>query len=431
MWNNPDLSASSSTSDAVTVLIAGPLPRLQAWYSTLSADARFRVTMQASDPADLTAKLVSNPDILLLDASIFTGPSALVEQLTRYHGCAYVLLPIEATREALDTVAKIASVKGVYKGDLALLSLLGEMFATASAVRTSARSASLDVLWRQPTAAMGGTVPMGLRIVAVWNQAGGVGKTTLATNLAYDAARRGLPTLLVGLGAPDDLPLILGLRPEPNLNHWRANPTPEGLKLAIQKLDTLDVLAGFPDVLSEAQAINTPLDHPASIPKLALTAAYSGYAVIVLDAPPSALASSAIAAATSLVLVARPSLEGVMRTVEAYRTVVERLAGEHRIPENGVFCCLNRCDGRMPLDEWHSAASALLGRPFPPILAQIPDDRSIGTAQDARRIPLNTCDAFSRALKPLSDALFSPQSALPSNGHNKKELSLFGVKVRL
>jgi len=428
MWNSP---APVPAGDAVTVLMAGPLPRLQAWYSTLSADARFRVAMQASDPADLAAKLVSKPDVLLLDAVIFNGPAGLVDQLTRYHGCAYVLLPPEATREAVDTIAQIASVKGVYKGDFALLSLLGEIFATASAVRATARSASLDVLWR-PQSALSSTLPIGLRIIAVWNQAGGVGKTTLATNLAYDAARRGLPTLLVGLGAPDDLPLILGLRPEPNLNHWRANPSPEGLKLALQKLDTLDVLAGFPDVLSEAQAINTPLDDPASIPKLALTAAYAGYAVIVLDAPPTALASSAIAAATSLVLVARPSLEGVMRTVEAYRTVVERLAGEHRIPENGVFCSLNRCDGRMSVDEWHAAASALLGRPFPPILAQIPDDKAIGASQDARRVPLNTCDPFARALKPLSDALFSPQSttAAPTNGH-KKELSFLGVKVRI
>ena len=429
MWNS---TPPTPTGDAVTVLMAGPIPRLQAWYNTLSADARFRVAMQASDPADLTAKLVSNPDVLLLDASIYTGPTLLVEHLSRYHGCTYVLLPPEATREALDTISQITAVKGVYKGDLALLNLLGEIFATAAAVRATTRSASLDALWRPSPPGLGATVPIGLRIVAVWNQAGGVGKTTLATNLAYDAARRGLPTLLIGMGAPDDLPLILGLRPEPNLNHWRANPTPEGLKLALQKVDTLDVLAGFPDVLSEAQAINTPLDDPASIPKLALTAAYAGYAVIVLDAPPTALASAAIAAATSLVLVARPSLEGVMRSVEAYRTVVERLAGEHRIPQGGVFCCLNRCDGRMSLDEWHSAASALLGRPFPPILAQIPDDRSVGATQDARRLPLNTCDAFARSLKPLSDALFSaqPAAATSTNGH-KKELSLFGVKVRL
>ncbi len=67
-----------------------------------------------------------------------------------------------------------------------------------------------------------------------------------------------------------------------------------------------------------------------------------------------------------------------MRTVEAYRTVVERLAGEHHIPASGVYVVLNRMGGRMSLDEWHKAASALLGRPFPPVVAQIPDEPKVG-----------------------------------------------------
>jgi len=426
MWNVSDLA---QTADSVTVLLAGSIPRLQAWYTALAADARFRVAMQATDPQDLKSKLVTNPDVLVLDARIYPGPQPLIADLTGYHGAAYVLLPMEASREAMDGIAQIPCVKGVYKGDINLVALAGEMYAAATAVRQARLNQGMEALWSRPQE---GGQPLGLRVVAVWNQAGGVGKTTVASNLAYEAARRGLPTLLVGMGAPDDLPLILGLKPEPNLNHWRANPTAEGLKLALQKLETLDVLAGFPDVLSEAQAINTPLDAPESIPKLVLTAAYMGYAVIVLDAPPTALASAALAAANTLVLVARPSLEGVMRTVEAYRTVVERLAGEHHIPAGGVYVVLNRTGGRMAVDEWHKAASTLLGRPFPPVVAQIPDEPRVGEAQDARRLPLNVADNFARGLKPLADALFSPQGAqTPQNGRGKKAFELFGVRVKL
>jgi cellulose biosynthesis protein BcsQ len=417
--------------EAVTVLLAGPIPRLQAWYTALAADARFRVALQATDPQDLLSKLVTNPDVLLLDAAIYPGPQPLLESLTRYHGAAYVLLPLEASREAQDSVAQVPCVKGVYRGELNLVALAGEIYAAAQAQRQVRLNAGLEALWRRPQSALGGT-PLGLRVIAVWNQAGGVGKTTLATNLAYDAARRGLPTLLVGLGAPDDLPLILGLKPEPNLNHWRANPTVEGLKLALQKVDTLDVLAGFPDVLSEARAINTPLEAPESIPKLVLLAAYMGYAVIVLDAPPTALASAALAAANTLVLVARPSLEGVMRTVEACRTVVERLAGEHHIPSSGVYVALNRTGGRMSAEEWHKAASALLGRPFPPVLAQIPEDPRVGEAQDGRKLPLNLSEAFARGLKPLSEALFSTQgAAAESQNGNRKTFEIFGVRVKI
>ncbi len=429
MWNANNLVQSA---DAVTVLLAGSIPRLQAWYTALAADARFRVAMQASDPQDLKSKLVTNPDVLVLDAGIYPGPQPLLDDLTRYHGAAYVLLPMEASREAMDSVAQIPCVKGVYKGEINLMAIVGEMYAAATAQWQARLNAGMEALWNRPQG-MGGGQPLGLRVVAVWNQAGGVGKTTIATNLAYEAARRGLPTLLVGMGAPDDLPLILGLKPEPNLNHWRANPTAEGLKLALQKVDTLDVLAGFPDVLSEARAINTPLDAPESLPKLVLTAAYMGYAVIVLDAPPTALASAALAAANTLVLVARPSLEGVMRTVEAYRTVVERLAGEHHIPASGVYVVLNRAGGRMALDEWHKAASALLGRPFPPVVAQIPDEPRVGEAQDGRKLPMNVSDAFARGLKPLADALFSPQGAqqTPQNGNGKKTFEIFGVRVKV
>ncbi len=156
-------------------------------------------------------------------------------------------------------------------------------------------------------------------------------------------------------------------------------------------------------------------------------------AVIVLDAPPTALASAALAAANTLVLVARPSLEGVMRTVEAYRTVVERLAGEHHIPPAGIHVVLNHMSGRMSVDEWHKAASGLLGRPFPPVVAQIADDPRVGEAQDGRKLPLNLSDTFARGLKPLADTLFSPQGAVPQEKNNGKgkAFEIFGVRVRV
>ena len=44
--------------------------------------------------------------------------------------------------------------------------------------------------------------------------------------------------------------------------------------------------------------------------------------------------------------------------------------------------------GRLSADEWHRAASQALGRSFPPVLAQIPDNPEIGMAHDKRRLPL-------------------------------------------
>ncbi len=440
MW--PD---NSSPSEAVTILLAGPLPRVNAWYAALAADARARVTTYATDPQDLSCKIDSEPEALLLDAGIYPHPKGVIDMLTGFGGAAYVILPQGVDKEIVDNIRKVPSVKGLYHGDANLAELSGKLFGDVQVLRQSSRS-GMEPLWQPRSAGYspaggGGIAP--LRIIAVWNQAGGVGKTTVSTNLAYEAARRGLPTLLIGLGAPDDLPLVLGLKPEPNIVSWRSNPSQDGLKMAIQKFDTLDVLAGFPDVLSESMAYRSEApagsqqDVPNSVQKLVLTAAYASYAVIVLDAPPTALAASAISAANTLVLVARPSLEGVMRTVHAYRTVVERLAGEHRIAPGGVFVALNRITpSRMTSDEWHRAASGLLGQPFPPIVAQIADDPQVGELQDRKRIPLMTSEAFTRGIQPLANALFSTNGAHVANSANRlqskgREINLLGLKLRV
>lgn len=418
----------AQAADAVTVLLGGPQTRTSAWYAALQADARYRVISWAYDVPDLSAKLASNPEVLLLDATIFSGPQDLLQLLTRVQGAAYVLLPLQASEEQFQTVKNASTVKAVYRGEVNLPELARRMYDDVKSMRTSAQP-GMNAAWELAGGPRSG-MPVQMRIIAVWNQAGGVGKTTISTNLAYEAARRGLPTLLVGLGSPDDLPLILSLKKEPNLTHWRANPTPEGLRQAIQKKDHLDVLAGFPDVLSEAQAINTPVNAPNSLERLVNQAIRSEYAVIVLDAPPTALAASAISAANTLVMVARPSLEGILRTVEAYRTVVERLAGQHAIPSGGVYVALNRVGGRLDANEWHRSASAMLGRSFPPVIAQIPDDPRVGNAQDQRTMPLVASDDFARALKPLADALLAIKDGVPAESH-KKTIHLGPIKVKV
>jgi len=47
----------------------------------------------ATDPQDLQAKLSYNPEAILLDAAIFSGPEPLVQFLTRVQGAAYIVLP--------------------------------------------------------------------------------------------------------------------------------------------------------------------------------------------------------------------------------------------------------------------------------------------------------------------------------------------------
>ena len=126
-----------------------------------------------------------------------------------------------------------------------------------------------------------------------------------------------------------------------------------------------------------------------------------------------------------------------MRTVHAYRTVVERLAGEHRISPHGVFVVLNRTTpSRMNGEEWHKAASGMLGQPFPPVITQIPDEALVGELQDRKRIPLIASETFTRAIQPLANALFSTNGKDSFDKNSPRvtrgrEIRLFGMKVKV
>jgi cellulose biosynthesis protein BcsQ len=257
----------------------------------------------------------------------------------------------------------------------------------------------------------GNGTPMAPIVIGVWNGAGGVGKTTVGTNLAFAIAQKGARTFFVNLDAPDDASLMMGLKAEPNISHWRADPRPETLASLVQKLDGLDVLAGFRDVFAQSEAIETPADQPGSVRAL-VAQAKQRYEVIVLDTPQSPIAAHVLAAADQLVLVARSGLADAHRTAVAYRTVVDRMA--EGIPEACVHVVINRLQAGHRLDaaRWRKAAATTLGRPFPPVVAQIEDDVRIGDAQDKRKLPVAEINTLRENLDPLIAALVPSLSQL-------------------
>jgi hypothetical protein len=89
-WNVPE---SLGGEPPIVTLLAGQISKTNAWYQMLAVDARFRVASMASSPEDFHAKLVSSPEVIFLDASIFSGPGPLQQALTRIGGAVYQIGP--------------------------------------------------------------------------------------------------------------------------------------------------------------------------------------------------------------------------------------------------------------------------------------------------------------------------------------------------
>jgi chromosome partitioning protein len=82
-----------------------------------------------------------------------------------------------------------------------------------------------------------------MRIIAVANQKGGVGKTTAAVTLGHGLARRGLRTLLVDLDPQGHIATSLGLDKSPGL--FRLLVSEESVKtVATAARTNLDIIAG-------------------------------------------------------------------------------------------------------------------------------------------------------------------------------------------
>ncbi|HUI87298.1 MAG TPA: ParA family protein [Anaerolineales bacterium] len=433
MWNNQPSQGSGMA--PVSILLAHrDMSITTAWYQALQVDARFRVTSMANTPQDLRAKLASSPEVILLDATVFDGPPPLIEALTAITGAVYLIVPGGVEASFVEEIKAIPSVKSVSVGDVNLADFAARAYADALALRRTIPAPS-QAVWNGGQARSAGIG--GLRIVTVWSRSGGTGRTTLAIALAQAVARRGLKTLLIGLGSPDTMPLQLGLRPEPNIVSWMASPTDEGLRASIQTAGDLHVLPGFPDIISESQG-ERAADAPGSVNELVTSAAYGGYSAILLDTPSAGgVVPRALSSANTWLMVARPTVSDVWSAVEAFRTVTQKIAGQHRITPGNIFVVLNqRTNGMLTADQWHTAADTAcrklnLNIGFPPVMAVIPFSADVPLAQDNGRSALDASDEVARPLHHLAEMLFGGPAVAPSSSsRNDRVMQLGPLKIR-
>ncbi len=389
-WNTPAAPAPDAAPPVRLLIIAQP-GHAQALYAAFASDARFAVQAVATSMDDARAKLALEPEAALIDVVVFKGLPDFANTFSAYRGAAFVLAPPNLSANQADAIRQTSCVLRVVEGEPNFAALAGEFYAAVVARRPAAGLPAVDFANSREL----GVAMIGWRAIAVWSPQGGVGKSTVALALALEARARRLPTLLVELAAPDMTPLILdGILPEPNLLTWRAAPTVDGLRSAVQvhRKTGLHILVGFRDPVAlgsyEAQT------GPAALTNLAYTAAQAGYGILILDVSAPEIAPAALSAANTLVLVARPDTPGVYSALQAVHLVKDVMAGQHAIPPEAIYLVVNRARDTTLRPEEMVRWGKDERRDFPALAASIADDANVELAVNRREPAYYGSDAL-------------------------------------
>ena len=412
-WNgtsNPHNNQNTPDARPIPLLIVADPQRAQGFYASFLGDARFRVLVTATSPDDTQAKLAMESEAVVVEATVFNGPEEFMTIFGTCQAATFVLLPADVAPSVSDALRSTPCVRDVIAGEANFSTLGGQIYAAVQAQRqaksSTSGSGSLFSGLQSPA-----STAVGWRAIAVWSPQGGVGKSTIAAALAFEAASRRLPTLLIGLGAPDPIPLANGLRPDPNIVTWQAAPTAETLRASVQTIDVLDVLTGFPNPVALHAYLPEALEGNSSLPALTSCAAHAGYAVVIIDVSSQELAAAAISAANTLVLVGLPTLPGVLNTAEAAHLVNDVMAGQHRVARQSIHLVVNKVRDTTLRPEVIKTGLDIR-KDFPALAATVPDDPQIEVALNQRRPAFYHSEPLRSMTRTVGDLLFASPAAL-------------------
>lgn len=346
----------------------------------------------------------SEPTLMIVYADIAPGPDALKDVLsTLKSAVAIVLLPanlaqFQGVLEKVDRVRKIFVLPVVPKEVIAYgLSLIETEIARNSTV-SMYQSAS------------GGGAPaaVGTRVIAFVSAQGGAGRSTLAEAVGFElAARRNIRTLLCSFDLPSCSPLRLGLRFEPSASEFLQR-TEGGFRDAVQTTaEGLDVIVAPKDSTAYAGAMRD--GEQVKLHDLVNHAYHQLYAAILLDLPAdeSAWMLQPLRVANAVVLVTRPTMEGVYACSHVMKLLTEVVGTQHRLGRDAFFMVLNR---RTPKTIYTAPAfSTELTKSAgwsPAVLAVVDEDPEITRAQDGGRPAVNASQTLGKAAATLVEAFY-------------------------
>lgn len=217
----------------------------------------------------------------------------------------------------------------------------------------------------------GSDTDRGGKVITVFSAKGGVGKTTIATNISAGLAHAGRRTLLIDLDlAFGDVAISLHLRPTRTISEARAmagHLDPEGLASLVTRHEPsgLDVLCA-PNDPSDADRLESSLVHEV------IRLARSAYDYVIIDTPPSFTEQVLTACDASDLLILIATLD--IPAVKNLRVALDTL-NTLGIPKDNRVVVLNRSDVKVGLsaDDVESAIRTS-------ITAQIPGSVAVPAA---------------------------------------------------
>jgi len=253
------------------------------------------------------------------------------------------------------------------------------------------------------------------QVVAVANQKGGVGKTTVVLGLASAAMERGHKVLVIDMDPQGASGWVLGVdQAERTVAEVISSGRPGAAKAAIRHSEwghLVDVLPSSPD-LQELEVLRGGLDgilrgtRTETRLRRGIEGVTDGYGVVLIDCPPSlgALTANGLAAASQALVVVEPTALG-LRGVGPVSDLIERTWERHNPQLDLAGVILNRMPARsvdavLRSEELARTVgdSALWGPAIP--------HRVIVAEAAAQRRPIHATGARGRAVVEVFDALY-------------------------
>ena len=346
----------------------------------------------------------TEPALLIIHADIAPSPDALKESISTLKRAIVIVLLPSNWAQFQGVFEKLASVRKIFVLPAAPKEVLAYGL---TAIETEiARNHAVAPL--QSTARGATSAAVGTRVIAFVSAQGGVGRSTLAEAMGFElVARRNIRSLLLSLDLPSCAPLRLGTRFAPTAAEYLQR-SEGGFRDAVQSTsDGLDVIIAPDESTAYAAAMRD--GEQAKIHDLINTASHQLYAAILLDLPAdeSAWMIQPLRVANTVVLVSRPTTEGIRACRHVMKLLTEVLGSQHRFTRDAFFLVLNhRTQKTIYTAPAFSKELAELAGWSPPILAVVDEDPEIPRAQDGTRPAVSASDSLGKAAATLVETFY-------------------------